>query len=218
MKTLFLTTAAFAALVMIAPVGKAHAANEQNRCVAEFDATEALFPDQPSHHAQNVAQCHAIWGPDSDFASPVAPAPMVASERPPVITYGASAAPSTQTLVAITGEGMGGLQSVNVTTGSTTTSMFVDSGCATMSITTALADKLIANGEAVEAGSAEFTMADGRKSTAREITIHRLVLGGRMLTEVRADVGGGVQLLGIGVLRRFGRFTIDLNARQLILG
>ena len=206
MRTLFLTTAAFAALVMIAPIGKAQAANEQNRCVAEFDAADALFPDQPSHHAQNVAQCHAIWGPDSDFASPGAPA---AYNAP------AQAAPSTQTRVAITGEGMGGLQSVNVTTGSTTTSMFVDSGCATTSITAALADKLIANGEA---GSAEFINADGHTSTARQITIHRLVLGGRMLTEVTANVGGGVQLLGIGVLRRFGRFTIDLNAGQLVLG
>jgi hypothetical protein len=150
MRTLFLTTAAFAALVMIAPIGKAQAANEQNRCVAEFDAADALFPDQPSHHAQNVAQCHAIWGPDSDFASPVAPA---AYNAP------AQAAPSTRTRVAITGEGMGGLQSVNVTTGSTTTSMFVDSGCATTSITAALADKLIANGEAVDVRSPALIVA-----------------------------------------------------------
>ena len=59
MKPLFLTTAAFAALVMVAPVAQpARASDDENRCVAQFDAIwyGSLTAKQ---HEYNVAECHA---------------------------------------------------------------------------------------------------------------------------------------------------------------
>jgi hypothetical protein len=56
MRTLFLTTAAFAALVMVAPIGKAHA---EVRCMNEYDAMNAAEA-HGSYVSNNVSMSDRI--------------------------------------------------------------------------------------------------------------------------------------------------------------
>ena len=64
MKTLFLAAALLCGVAIPAY------ASDEGRCVAQLDAI-----DDGANHAKNVKQCHAIWGPDSDFPTEAATPP-----------------------------------------------------------------------------------------------------------------------------------------------
>ncbi len=69
----------------------------------------------------------------------------------------------------------------------------------------------------------ESTLADGSKQTNCLISINQISLDGHTLNGVlasdgAADQGDGSMLLGLGVLQRFGKFSIDTASHQLTLG
>jgi predicted aspartyl protease len=63
-------------------------------------------------------------------------------------------------------------------------------------------------------------MADNTTRDTRTILIDRVVIGGKIITNVRAYVApdGSDMLLGMGVLGRFGKFSIDTVNGRLTLG
>ena len=98
--------------------------------------------------------------------------------------------------------------------------MLFDTGCSTMTVSPTLADWLIANGKATEAGTGNGQMADGSVHDNREITINSISVGGHTLYNVNAGViakgqNAGDMLIGIGVLQAFGKLTIDSANHQL---
>jgi hypothetical protein len=154
------------------------------------------------------------WTPPADTA-PAYVAPTPAYLAPP------SAAPSGQVVVALNPPRPGSkLHAITFVVGSTPTTALVDSGCFDLSIGPDLADALVAKGEATWGEYVDTTIAGGATSHVRLLTIHRVTIGGRVLSEVEADNGAadGMQLLGSGVLNQFGRFSIDLNTASLVLG
>jgi len=64
------------------------------------------------------------------------------------------------------------------------------------------------------------SLADGSTRMERMININKLTIGGHTLFNIKASVGPdeSTPLLGIDVLNRFGKFSIDPGKRQLILG
>jgi hypothetical protein len=116
--------------------------------------------------------------------------------------------------------GVYGIQTVGVTLASTYTSMEIDTGCSTMQITKTMADSLVARGEAVEARSGQSLLADGSTHADRRVIINSASIGGKVITNVLSAVGddNAAMLLGIGALQRFGKFSINPSAHQLVLG
>jgi hypothetical protein len=121
--------------------------------------------------------------------------------------------------------GSANVQYVNVTmgNGSVVYHMTLDTGCSQMSISNALADWMLANGHATFIRNIQSTLADGSRPTSRLISIDQISLEGHVLTDVLAtdgapDQADGSMLLGIGVSKRFGKFSIDTAGHQLVLG
>ena len=101
--------------------------------------------------------------------------------------------------------------------------MTLDTGCSEMEISSTLADWLIKRGQATMTGSAKSTLAGGIIRTNRKFIIKEICIDGHVLHDVfatdgAADQRDGSMLLGLGVLKRFGKFSIDIANRQLILG
>jgi gag-polyprotein putative aspartyl protease len=96
----------------------------------------------------------------------------------------------------------------------------VDTGAYGMTMTQSLADAMVNNGDAARGGDSEVGGFDGAKQTVHHIVIKTLTFGGRDIADVDAVVvpDSGNPLLGMDILRRFGKFTIDTAASQLILG
>ena len=106
---------------------------------------------------------------------------------------------------------------VLVRVGSNTLWMLIDSGCNGFSITQALGDRLIKHHEATEIAGAPSELAGGHMVYSRHILIRRIVIGGRTVKNVEADLGASedLPLLGTGVLGRFESFTVTHNALVL---
>ena len=140
------------------------------------------------------------------------PAPVV-PDNPPVVAQNPGSVP-------LYSDDNGHSQRLMVTLGSETVNMLLDTGASELSVTQSVAYTLVSNGEAIWGPSVEVTLADGSSHMERVILIGRVMLGGLTITRVPASVAseGGMMLLGMGVLRRFGRFTIDVANSQLILG
>jgi hypothetical protein len=147
------------------------------------------------------------------------PAPSYAPPPAAVYTPPPQAA-SNQVFVPLNSASSARSQAVNVTVGSTPVSMLIDSGCDTMAISPALADQLIAQGEATVAGTITISLAGGQEHAGRKLIVRRVQIGDRVLTDVLANDGGAddSMLLGQSVLGHFGRFSIDRTAGQLVLG
>jgi gag-polyprotein putative aspartyl protease len=95
--------------------------------------------------------------------------------------------------------------------------MVVDTGADSIVVSEKVANDLIAHDEANELSPIKALVADGRVVDQRMIRIHRLAIGTHYLANVDAGVGG-MMLLGFPILNRFGKFTIDTNASQIIFG
>jgi clan AA aspartic protease (TIGR02281 family) len=109
---------------------------------------------------------------------------------------------------------------VTVTIGGVPNDMLLDTGAAMSSVTTSLADGLIARGEAHELAPAKFTMANGSSEYERVVSVNSITIGSHTRTNVSMSVGpdGSMMLLGLPVLNAIGKFTIDAGSSQLIFG
>jgi hypothetical protein len=112
---------------------------------------------------------------------------------------------------------------VSMGDGSVVYHMTLDTGCSDMNISKALADWLLANGHATVTRNARSHLADGSISVSRVLTIDHITLDGHTVENVEASDGApdqneGSMLLGLGVLKRFGKFSIDTAGHQLVLG
>jgi len=127
----------------------------------------------------------------------------------------------TQFSVPIIPTGSHGGKAVDITLGDKMTlSMIIDTGSDIVGVTESIADQLILNNEAVELEKVDTTLANGLTQTERMVNINKLTIGGHTLYNIPATVGSNVSLplLGIDVLNRFGKFSIDTVNNQLILG
>jgi hypothetical protein len=111
----------------------------------------------------------------------------------------------------------------NVAISGTNYHMTLDTGCSDLHISNAVADWLIAHGQATVTGSRRGKQADGTITISRSLTINSISLDGHTITDVPASDGApdqdeGSMLLGLGVLKKFGKFSIDTVGHQLTLG
>jgi gag-polyprotein putative aspartyl protease len=176
--------------------------------------------------SETVMQSEAVCSFDNPPAPAAAPS-HVATTQPPAggALQPTGAAPSSgQFAVALNDiPGFANTQYVAVTIGAVDYHMTVDTGCSFMTVTPALADWLINNGQATFIRSVQSSLADGSTRTSRFLSIGQISIGGHVLTNVEAsdgaaDTNDGSMLLGIGVLKRFGKFSIDAAGHQLVLG
>jgi hypothetical protein len=99
--------------------------------------------------------------------------------------------------------------------------MLLDTGANHTSIPADMADRLIADGEAVEVASGQATIADGSTVTTRRVVINSMTIGNHVLTNIPAGVMpvGAEPLLGFDVLEiRSTKFTVDHANNQLTFG
>ena len=89
----------------------------------------------------------------------------------------------------------------------------VDTGCSfPMAIPQQLADALIQNGRAINAGVTKSMLADGKTQDVEVIMISSITVDGRTLRGVEASVSpgdGAPILLGLGALNQLGAFKIE---------
>ena len=96
--------------------------------------------------------------------------------------------------------------------------MLLDTGASISSVTTPIAQKLIARGQAVVLpGSVSLTMADGSTSERPAIGVHTATIGRYVLHNVQMVVNddGATLLLGLPVLNTIGSFTVDQSRHQI---
>jgi hypothetical protein len=183
------------------------------------------YDEQLTKNGQVIMTSRAVCTFDAPEYAPGPAAPTTASSPSPTVPTNyvpaapayTSPAPSYQVSVALNSDSDDDAQAVNVTVGSIEVSMFIDSGCSSLAIAPALADTLIAQGEATVAGSMNLKLAGGQKVSARHLIIHKVTLGGRTFTDVDANDGASLDhpLLGQRVL---GKFSVDRASKQLVLG
>jgi hypothetical protein len=242
MKALFAATAAFAALMIGAPAEARYSypvnlnPNGDNWLALRTEPGGArimkMGPDTPfTVVGEQGSWAHIVlrtgetgWAAkayigcckaDRDIAAPtyVPPAPTYAP------TYTPTSTDNGTTVATYEDDGGSLLQYARVTLGNQTASMFIDSGCTSMAMSTAWADALIAGGQAVEQEPVEYVQADGKSQMTRQISVNSVTIGGRTVYNVPSSVRPGVtMLLGIGVLSRFGKFSIDRANHELVLG
>jgi hypothetical protein len=191
---------------------------------------EAVYSGGEKLVGSNYIDCGPAPTDEPDYTPPAYTAPTPVTYTPPPTPYVPPPAPayvapapqpSGQVVVALNPPRPGSaMHSVTFVVGSTSTTALIDSGCFDLSIGPDLADALVARGEATRGDYIDTNLAGGVKGRTHLLTIHRVTIGGRVLTEVEADNGAaeGMQLLGSGVLNQFGRFSIDLNTASLVLG
>ena len=121
--------------------------------------------------------------------------------------------------VPFMGGGMEGVHTVHVTLASTELAMEIDTGSDTIAISPGLARRLVERGEATLDGTTVVALADGALKTVNVLVIHRLAIGGHVLTDVEATDSGtdAMPLLGMSALKRFGKISLDLDKRRLTL-
>src|ERR1700733_838632 len=113
------------------------------------------------------------------------------------------------------------LQSVDITLGNSTPArVLVDTGASILNIKESLGNALIASGEATVLRTIDSTIADGSIVTERMINISQITIGGHTLYNIKATVGpeNAMMLLGMEILNRFSKFSIDTGHNRLILG
>ena len=98
--------------------------------------------------------------------------------------------------------------------------MLLDTGASNLVITQSIAYSLVNSGAATWGLNEPVIIADGSTHEQQTVIISRVTLGEHTINNVPAVVSpdGAPPLLGMGVLGRFGRFTIDVANDQLILG
>jgi hypothetical protein len=141
-------------------------------------------------------------GPISPTLRPVPSAPSAAAFTVPIVQNGTRAFVSVE---------LGNIQPAQ---------MLIDTGCTSMTVSEAIANDLLAHGEAETLPDQLVQFADGSQHVERHLRIHQIRIGGRALNGVLAGVtpDGADMLLGFPVLNQWGRFTIDTQNSQLVFG
>jgi hypothetical protein len=117
-----------------------------------------------------------------------------------------------------------GTTELDVTIGSasynTSVRMTLDTGATFMSVSSSLANTLVANGEAtwMDDNGGTVTLADGTSHPVKRVLVKVVTLAGHAIYNVPAtvdenDTAG--MLFGMQALARFGKFTIDPQNNQL---
>jgi clan AA aspartic protease (TIGR02281 family) len=96
--------------------------------------------------------------------------------------------------------------------------VLLDTGATNLTVTQPLAERLLAKGFAHEGPWVTTTLADGSEREGRTVIIDSVTIGRHVLRDVRAGVtrDGADMLLGLPLLSRIGRFTIDSLNHKLI--
>lgn len=167
--------------------------HSETDCVVHDADTNAALPDEPT-------------------------SPPVTSQEP-----GQGARPTAvagSTAVLLFSEANGRRNFVDAMIGSLPIRMLLDTGATEMSVTDTAAHTLVDKREASWGANITTVMADNTTRDTRTILIDRVVIGGKIITNVRAYVApdGSDMLLGMGVLVRFGKFRIDTVNGRLTLG
>lgn len=168
--------------------------------------------DNNTRISENVIDC----GPEPDAAPAPAPAPAYAPPAP--APAGVGRAPTTAQLTS-TDDHLS--EHVMVNLGSQSVDMLIDTGASLGSVTVSMAATLIASGEANWNADGYSILADGSRMAEKRVNVHHVTIGGRSIDNVLLSVvpnDNTVMLLGMQVLRTFGRFTIDTVNDRLILG
>jgi clan AA aspartic protease (TIGR02281 family) len=220
------------------------AANGQGHMIYENNtATQWYVAPQYSTRYQSSVMLHGKWYPMNcgGFQYTViagandppvqAYAPTYAPTQDPPMTYAPQPdvktiipAPSTSGTDSLTitmyPEGTN-LQFVDIALGNSTPArVLVDTGASILNIKESLSNALIASGEATVLKTIDSTIADGSTVTERMINISQITIGGHTLYNIKATVGpeNAMMLLGMEILNRFSKFSIDTGHNQLILG
>jgi predicted aspartyl protease len=99
--------------------------------------------------------------------------------------------------------------------------MQVDTGANVCTINEALADELIASGQAKDLGQTSGSLATGGSYTTREISVSMLVVGNHWGKDIHMTVmPRGTPLLSLPILLSSGngKFTVDAVNRKIIFG
>ena len=106
---------------------------------------------------------------------------------------------------------------IDVDLGTSAYSFQLDTGASDMTVTETVAAGLIRDAHATSGSPETVTLADGSEHTVRSITINTVTVGTHRVSDVHATVSpdSAPMLLGMGVLNRIGRFTVDAPSRQL---
>lgn len=203
----------------------------------EAHATEAETSAAVLYHGGNrvaIGTCYADHSMDTPAPTYTAPEPAptyTAPDPTPAPTYRAPAptytAPplSPSFTVALNDiPGVAAVQYINVSFGNNTIyAMTLDTGCSSMTVSPAVADWLIANNKGTEMSAMNNSYADGSIHTSRHIMVNMISIAGHIAYNVEAGVVApgqnyGDMLIGLSVLQRFGKFTIDSANHQLTFG
>jgi clan AA aspartic protease (TIGR02281 family) len=110
---------------------------------------------------------------------------------------------------------------VNITAGSIPVHLLIDTGATDLVVNQATANDLVKTGDAEwMPDQSNVTLADGKTIKASLLRIRSLTIGTATLRDIVANVNPGESdmLLGLSILNKVGRFTIDQQARQLTFG
>jgi clan AA aspartic protease (TIGR02281 family) len=175
--------------------------------------SETLF--DKGHGGAVVMHSDATCVADHPTAPVAQPAPVVIQSAPPQPVVAVQSA-----VIALISSDGGFSETVPVGLGGQTVMMTIDTGAMIGMVPKSVADALIASGNAVEEQAGTSILADGQKVPERRITIKQISLGSQVVNNVLTGVGpdNGTALLGMNVLKKFGRFTIDTATDHLILG
>ncbi len=190
---------------------------------SSFAATPAPFvaSDDPPHASEPAAveasPVRTTSGPgalrEPSASTPMAGAPTLASVPAPV-----AAPTSASTSLPLLIKDRAAFTSIML--GNQPAIVLVDTGATSMSVTTSVANQLVASGQATDLGNAGTTTnADGDKREARFISINTVIIAGHELHDIRAVVApdGADMLLGFSVLNRISsRFAIDAANSRLV--
>lgn len=117
----------------------------------------------------------------------------------------------------------GGVMTVPVTINEQVVAEFtVDSGASDVTVTEDLFLSLIQKGSISPddyVGTSKYVLADGSVITSPVFTIRKLMVGEKVVRDVRGSItkAGGALLLGQSFLKRFKRWHIDNDTRELVL-
>jgi hypothetical protein len=107
---------------------------------------------------------------------------------------------------------------VDVRGGGWLTAMQVDTGCDSLTVSQTIADDLVARGEAERIADRPFQLADGSVKQMQEILVQCVEIGSITIRNIEASIvpDNTDMLLGMSVLAKAGRFTIDRDAKRLV--
>jgi prepilin-type processing-associated H-X9-DG protein len=95
--------------------------------------------------------------------------------------------------------------------------MLLDTGAQTMQISSALAAKIVLEGQGSYGGTANFVMADGRVVKQPVLNIESVRIGTHTVHNVRAAItDDATPLMSFPVLNAIGAFKIDARNNELV--